>query len=386
MRSLSILAMVPIVGAAGLLTACGEQQTAAPSGAPRIGVEASDSACTLASSAAPAGVMTFDIHNTGTKVTEFYLYGPGDKIVSEAENIGPGTSRQLVVQADGGSYAAACKPGMSGGGIRAAFNVTGKSAAATTGSTAPGSPGAATGSVAQGVDAYKKYVAEQAEQLEMHTGEFTEAVKAGRVEDAKRLYPQARVHWERIEPVAESFGELDAKIDKREGDLQPGEQWSGYHRLEKQLWAGGLEPESAELADELDEDVKEIAEKAKTVDLPSTKAANGAKELLDEVATKKVTGEEEPFSHTDLWDFKANVDGAKQVIESFRPVVQAKDPKLLAQLDQKFAAVNALLARYQRADGFAPYTDLKPDQVKELGASVDALGEPLSKTGAAVAG
>ncbi len=369
-----IFAVVSLVSTAGLLAACSAEQNAEPANAPKIAVEANDNACHLATTTAPAGSVTFDIHNGGNQITEFYLYGPGDQVVSEMENIAPGMTRPMVVQVRGGQYTTACKPGTSGDGIRGQFTVTGTAAAAPA--------GAAT----QGVDAYKKYVAEQAEQLQQGTAAFADAIKAGRVDDARRLYAQARQPWERIEPVAETFGDLDDKIDAREGDVKPGEQWTGYHRLEKELWSGGLQPDAAEVADQLVADVHEIADKAKDADLTPAKTANGAKELLDEVATKKVTGEEEAFSHTDLWDLKANVDGAKQVVTAFRPVLRSKDPNLQAQLDHRFADVDGLLARYQRGDGFAPYTELNPDQVKELGAAADALGEPLSKISGAVTG
>ena len=80
--------------------------------------------------------------------------------------------------------------------------------------------------------------------------------------------------------------------------------------------------------------------------------ANGAKELLDEVATGKVTGEEEIWSHTDLWDFQANVDGARVGYEVLADVVEAEDPDLAATLATRFerarrAARGAGLARHR---------------------------------------
>ena len=44
--------------------------------------------------------------------------------------------------------------------------------------------------------------------------------------------------------------------------------------------------------------------------LQPAQVANGSVDLLGEVAKSKVTGEEERYSHTDLGDFEANVDGA----------------------------------------------------------------------------
>ncbi|MDI2030337.1 peptidase M75 family protein [Saccharopolyspora sp. TS4A08] len=353
------------------LASCGQQAAPAVPGA--IGVEAGDDACKVSSTTAPAGTITFDVRNTGSQVTEFYLLGDGDKIISEVENIGPGMNRQLVAQVpEGGKYTTACKPGMQGDGIRGEFTVTGSAEAVT-------SPEAA-----QAVAAYKSYVDQQAEELKAETGTFVQAVKAGDVERAKALYPKARLPWERIEPVAESFGDLDPKIDGREADLEPGQPFTGYHRLEKDLWVTGPQPDTPAVADQLVADVDQLVAQAHGVEPTPADTANGAKELLEEVATGKVTGEEEIFSHTDLWDFQANVDGAAKVVDSLRPVLSAKDPQLLGELDRDFAAVQSLLDRYKAGDGFKLYQELSPEQVKELAAAVDALSEPLSKTAGVV--
>ena len=112
--------------------------------------------------------------------------------------------------------------------------------------------------------------------------------------------------------------------------------------------------------------------------------ATGAVELLNEVSTSKITGEEEIFSHTDLWDFQANVDGAAKIWKLFADPVKKKDAALAATVDQSLVNLNALLARHKTPKGFVVYTDLKPAEVKQLSAAVDALAEPLSKLGALV--
>ena len=93
-------------------------------------------------------------------------------------------------------------------------------------------------------------------------------------------------------------------------------------------------------------------------ELHADKLANGAKELLDEVATGKVTGEEEIWSHTDLWDFQANVDGARIAYEDLKPLLAENDAELDASLETKFAALQELLDRYRVGDGFELYNEL----------------------------
>jgi iron uptake system component EfeO len=341
-----------------------------------IAVKAADSTCDVAAKEAKAGTITFAINNAGTKVTEFYLYGTGDRIMGEVENIGPGLSRQLIVEVpDGGTYTTACKPGMVGDGIRTAFTVTGTAARSVDQNT----------QLAEATAGYKRYVNSQIEALVPKTQEFVDAVKSGNVEAAKALFPVSRTYWERIEPVAESFGDIDPKIDGREDDERdPGVEFTGYHRLEKDLWVTGLQPDSAAIADKLKADILELQTKVAPLELTPVQLANGAKELLDEVATGKITGEEDRYSHTDLWDFEANVQGSQAAVAALRPVIDAKDPALGPKLDTQFAAVDTLLAGYRSGDGFVLYTALTPEDIKKMSEAVDALGEPVSQVAGVV--
>ncbi len=112
--------------------------------------------------------------------------------------------------------------------------------------------------------------------------------------------------------------------------------------------------------------------------------ANGSRGLLEEVAKGKVTGEEEYWSRTDLWDFQANVDGAHEAFESVEPLLQQKDPELVETLDGRFAALQELLDRQRVADGFRSYDEVTPAEIKQLADAVNALSEPLSRLTAAV--
>ncbi len=215
------------------------------------------------------------------------------------------------------------------------------------------------------------------------TQEFVDAVKAGDVAKAKALFPVSRTYWERIEPVAESFGDIDPKVDGRD-DGEPGVPFTGYHRLEKDLWETGLQPDSNTMADNLLADIKDLQTRVTTVELTPVQLANGAKELLDEVATGKITGEEDRYSHTDLWDFKANVEGSQAAVAALRPVIDEKDPKLGPTLDAQFAAVEKLLEGYRDGDGFKLYTALTDDDKKKMTEAVDALAEPISQVAGVV--
>jgi iron uptake system component EfeO len=357
----------------------------APAAGDGIKVSSTGDACKVATDTAPAGPVVFHVTNDGSDVTEFYLMASdGLRIISEVENIGPGITRDLVVRVAEGEYLTVCKPGMVGDGIRAPFRVT-----ASADGVAPTSD--REDALQAAAEQYVLYVRDQVKSLVSATDEFVAAYEAGDDDKARELYTEARVHWERIEPVAESFGDLDPKMDAREADVADGDPWTGWHRIEKNLWppAEGYaltDAERTELAEDLKANTAQLSAEVMADDftLDASQIGHGAKGLLDEVASGKVTGEEEIWSHTDLYDFQANVDGAAVAFGVLRDVVNTTDPDLVTELDTRFADLNALLAQYGSIkDGFVSYTDLTEAQIQELSHAVDALSEPLSQLTAA---
>ncbi|GIH23795.1 lipoprotein [Acrocarpospora phusangensis] len=372
-----------LLGALALatLTACGGTESAAPAaggsapaGNGKVAVAASDTACQVGTAEVAAGTSTFSITNGGSKVTEFYVYAPGDRVMGEVENIVPGLTRDLVIELPAGTYETACKPGMIGKGIRGPLKVTGEHKPLTDDAQ-----------LAEATASYGRYVKSQTDALLVKTQEFVDAVKAGDQEKAKALFPVARTYWERIEPVAEIFGDLDPKIDGREEVIEEGMEFTGYHRLERDLWKTGDISGSGPIADQLMSDVKLIVEKANAEKLSPLQLGNGAKELLDEVATGKITGEEDRYSHTDLWDFAANLEGSQAAVQSLRPVLEARDAALVQTLDEKFAAAEAALEVHRKGDGWKLHTELSKDELKVLSDAINALAEPVSRIAAVVA-
>lgn len=185
--------------------------------------------------------------------------------------------------------------------------------------------------------------------------------------------------------MAEIFGDLDPAIDARENDVAEGEEWTGFHKLEKDLWVTKNVSKDGPIADRLMADVKTIVEKANGAELSPILLANGAKGLLDEVASGKITGEEDRYSHTDLWDFDANLQGSKAAVQALRPVLEERAPELVKTLDERFAATEAELGSHRAGDGWKLHTELSKDDLKKLSDSINALAEPISKIAAVVA-
>ncbi|MFF8531088.1 iron uptake system protein EfeO [Streptomyces sp. SAS_267] len=371
---LSVVTAAATAAALAAVTGCTEKSDAKNGDA--IQVTAADSTCTTSVKTVPAGHVTLKIENKGSQATEVEIVFPDDRIVSEKENIGPGTKYTLTAEVKAGSYEIACRPGMKGHGVRQKLTVTG-------GKVAKRDP-----RLDKAVASYREWAQAEADTTIPKVKTFTDAVKAGDLEAAKKAYAPSRVGWESTEPIAESFGDIDPKTDTRADGLEKGQKWTGWHALEKALWADKkIGDEQKALADQLVTDLTDWQKRVGKAEITPTSMANGAKELLDEVASGKVTGEEDRYSHTDLSDFKGNVDGAQKAYELLKPVASENDAALTAELDKQFAALNKLLDKYRTdktSDGFVAYDTVGKADRKELSDAVNALAEPLSKLAAAV--
>ncbi|MBA8816761.1 iron uptake system component EfeO [Microbacterium halimionae] len=401
-RTTRTLAGVAAVGALSLVLAgCVAKTDAASSDA--LTVTSTADTCEVSAATATSGNLTFEITNSGNDTTEFYLLAEdGLRIVGEVENVAPGASRTLTVTAQPGDYYTLCKPGMVGDGVgRASFSVTGDQVEAT---------GDDAEQMQQAVDLYGSFVKDQVEKLVPAVDELTAAYIAGDDETARELFPQVRAYYERIEPVAESLGDLDPRIDYREVDaVAEGLDWTGFHRIEKDLWvpaddalnsdgqtsayenwAPSTDAERADFAALLVSDVAELNDYVHSDDFQTALdtqgiagISNGAIALLDEVATGKISGEEDWWSGTDLYDFAANVEGSKMAYSLVRDLAESKGDDgeaLVAQIDDGYANLEADLAQYgSLADGFVNYSELTEANKRELTNLINTLAEPLSQ-------
>jgi len=333
-----------------------------------VDIRLTDAGCEPAELRLAAGPTTFEVTNDGADaVTEFEILD-GDHILGEVENLAPGLSGRFSLTLKPGRFTLYCPGGKS---ERGPLVVTGAASATST---------AAAAAVAR----YRRYIEGQTIVLTAKTRRFVQRLQAGDLEGAKAAYADARIPYERIEPVAESFGDLDPGIDARAGDV-PKAKWTGFHPIEQYLWVHGASgPEK--LRKKLLDDVLDLRHRVQAIELEPAQVANGAVELLGEVSKSKVTRGEERYSHIDLVDFEANVQGAKAAYDSVRELVEARRPALAQEIDGRFTGVDSALKPYRRGTGFVAYTALTKADTRALSRSIDALAEPLSQVGAIVAG
>lgn len=397
-----LVALVTTVAVGSLvLSGCVARSDLASTGT--VSVNSTDDSCDVSAPGAGSGTVTFEVTNAGEQTTEFYLLAEdGLRIVGEVENIAPGAARTLTLVAQPGEYFTVCKPGMVGDGVgKASFSVTGDAVAVDAEDAAL---------TDQAVELYAAFVKDQVGQLVPAVAEFVTAYQEGDDERARALFPLVRAFYERIEPVAEALGDLDPRIDYREVDaVAEGLPWTGFHRIEKDLWvpaadalnSDGLTPawqdwepstplERAEYGDLLIADVQELYDYVHGEQFTETLVgqgiagiSNGAIALLDEVATGKISGEEDWWSGTDLYDFAANVEGSKMafsLVRDFALAQGADGEALVDDIDAGYAALEELLSRHgSLVDGFVAYSALTADDTRALSDQINTLAEPLSQ-------
>ena len=359
----------PAAPASGASAASGAAATANADGSFNIAVN--DHACDPMELTVPSGQVVFNIKNNSTRKLEWEIL-KGVMVVDERENIAPSLSDKMTVTLLPGEYEMTC--GLLNN-PRGKLVVTDSGFKEATGE-------ANMEKLAQPLADYKVYVQNEAAQLVTKTTAFVEAVKAGRTEDAKAMFADVRTHYERIEPIAELFNELDPAIDARADDFKDKEQdpgFGGFHRIEHALWTlnttKGMEP----VADKLLADVQKLKQEIDILTFPPSKVVGGAAVLIEEVANSKISGEEDRYSRTDLSDFQANVEGAQKIVELFRPMIAEKDQALLDKTDANFKQVTDILAKYRTEKGFQPYDKLTDADRKNLQAPINALAEDLAK-------
>jgi iron uptake system component EfeO len=395
----AVVALLAACGTAtpGSSTSASTDSTVAPvsKGVSRVSVElvssASGDTCRISHRTAKAGPVTFTITNTSaTGITEAELV-QGQRIVGEKENLAPGLAAEsFTTTLAGGTYAVVC-PGATTESTP--FTVTGK---------APAQSGSdASTLLAAGTKTYGQYVTNTLGDMVTAVKNLQTAVDSGDVAAAKRQYALARPFYEKVESDVEGFvlpgtaptnnaGNLDYLIDMRASNLDPAVGWSGFHAIERDLWQGKrITSTTRSTAAKLTANVEKLVSLAKTLTYKPEDLANGAAGLLEEVQSGKITGEEEAYSHLDLVDFAANVEGAEQAFANLEPGLKKIDPVLTQQVADRFTAVTAALTKYadtNEAGGYELYTPaLRAKDAASLSSTVQSLQEPLSRIAEKVA-
>ncbi len=334
-----------------------------------INLTITDKGCEPMELTVPPQKIAFKIKNSSKRGVEWEIL-KDNMVVEERENIIPGFSATLTTTLRPTDYEMTC-------GLLS--NPKGKLLVkvATKDEKEP-----QTGNLDAIIKTYKGYVAQETAEMVARTKVLVDAVEAGKLEAAQKAYAPAHMYYERIEPVAEVFSDLDKSMDARADDYEKKEAdptFSGFHRIEYGLFEKKSTDGLNDYADHLMKDVNDLEGRVGRLEITPKVMVGGAAELIEDVASKKISGEEDRYSRTDLVDFRANVDGAQKIVALLKDDLGMRDPDLLKRVETNFGKVDNGLAKYRLADGFESYDKLKNDDKKALKGPITALAEDLSK-------
>ncbi len=344
--------------------------------------------CVLDTTTVPAGPVTFTMSNAGAPGVSHVELLKNQRVIGEKESLDPGEDPvSFTVTLAGGDYQIFCP----GAGIEyQTLTVTGRAPEPATGPVAA--------MFAQGAKGFAPYVVAQMGQLEDAVKALDVTVQSGNVDDAKAAYARARPFYEHVQSsvdgyllpgftVGDNAGNLDYLIDMQEATpVDPKVGWKGFHAVERDLWqAGSISTGTKALSAELVRNIGTLTTTVVTVQFRPEDAANGAADLIEDVYNTKISGEEEAFSHLDLVDFAANVEGAQQAYASLRPGLDRIDSALVQQIDQQFQDVVAMLTRYRDPAALGGYRSYTPDLRERDAPKLTALIQPLHQSLSAIA-
>ncbi|MDP7724139.1 iron uptake system protein EfeO [Mycobacterium sp. TY814] len=381
-----------VVALAAAAVGCGHPDNQAPRTSNAVRVTMTNSGggnrCVLDTTTVPAGPVTFTVSNASAVGISHVELLKDQRVIGEKESLDPGEDPvSFTVTLDGGAYQIFCP----GADIEyQTLTVTGRAPAPADGPVAA--------MFAKGAKDFAPYVVNQMTQLNDAVRALDAAVQSGNVENAKAAYAQARPFYERVQSsvdgyllpgftVGDNAGNLDYLIDMQEATpVDPKVGWKGFHAIERDLWqAGAITAGTKALSTELVSNIGTLTTTATTLQFRPEDLANGAADLIEDVYNTKITGQEEAFSHLDLVDFAANVEGSQHAYSLLRPGLDRIDSSLVQQIDQQFQDVLAMLGHYRDPAALGGYRIYTPDLRERDTPKLTAVVVPLHQSLSAVA-
>jgi iron uptake system component EfeO len=370
----SMAAVVTVVAVAGL-GAVGASPAGADAKQITVNITLTPQGCAPKPAKVPGGQIQFNVKNKNAGAISEAELRTADlsHILGEQENLTPGLSGGFALVVQPGKYVINC-PGASK--QHATFTVTGKSKAASWKRKSV---------LTTAVSRYAAYINANVASLISSTQALCAAINAGNQSEAEVDYPQSRIYYERIEPVAEVWGTLDTDIDGRiDNPVTNPADLEGFHKLEMLLWDDNTLTGAPGYCSQLVANEQQLQSLVATASYDPVTMASGATDLINEAATSKITGEEERYSNTDFIVFQANVDAAMEVVDLLAPYLRKTSPQTLTNITHEYQSVESSIAKYKATPGYdgtgyVEYSTVLDPQRRQLSAVVQAFAESLSK-------
>lgn len=317
-------------------------------------VTVTDATCEPAELTVPAGKATFRIHNASERPLEWEILD-GVMVVAERENITPGLNATLTERLKAGTYDITC-------GLLS--NPRGKLTVVATAESEAAKAAPETRHFIGPLSEYRVYLNRRASDLIDATETLAERITAGDVEGAKEAWLAARQPWRQMAPVSGRIGDLANSMDPLAAYLEKREQdtgFTGFHRIEYGLWQASSTEGLAPVATQLAADAATLKDRLKALSLEPADLAGNAAALAERVADQ-ATASQAPYSHADLAEFSADLDGIAKSALLVDPLVKDASPQASQALATALDGARATLDGFKVNDTFPPY-----DQVDAVG-------------------
>jgi high-affinity iron transporter len=349
-----VLVGVPVLVAGALIAVL---PTASSSAATAVTV--TKTACAQDWTAAQPGPATFTVANQSGLAGEVNLDDAAGAVVGEIETIGPGTSAPLTATLGAGTYTFRCLMGSQPATSSQPVTVSASGAGSVAGSDAPAPVAVRPVTVAELTPPNKRYEAYAAAQLTTLATAVTDIqadLRHGDIQSAKRSWLTAQLSWERVGASYDSFGDLGLAVDGLP-DAYPGgvndPHFTGLHRLEYGLWHGQSPAELEQVTATLARNVAAVRKNLDTADLAGdpTNLPIRAHEILEDALRDHLSGMDDQGAGAAFAMTAADVRVDRAVLGYLAPLINARQPGLLAtidsQLDTLADALNATDAHGQ---------------------------------------
>lgn len=222
-------------------------------------------------------------------------------------------------------------------------------------------------------------------------------IDEGAVTKAESRYAASRVPYGHVDPLAQLFVPLSARIDGLENEVPP-DQFGGFHEIEKTLFWEKVTAGMAPVAKRLRIDIEELQRRMESAHFQPREILAGANKALEGMLVNEIWGNAERYSHIDLTDLAAKIEGLDAAFKATKPLLAENDPALAARIEAQFREVYTKVGAYgtlarepEQARGrepgisFVVYDQVTQEEKWELAQPIKVLGALFSEANAKLA-